>query len=167
MKIIVATLFFCSLAWSVAGEPPPQRTKSSAILFKVEDDALHAVGKLDELRLLGGFEAVDAGDVVADLDDGPDLVFVQLGREVRDLLFEDSRDFVSVDHLLVFPLGSLVLRKRTGKVVQTPGDCAVDAAVVHRDAHAADQRGIDPLVDDEALIIELGEALDQRVHLVA
>jgi hypothetical protein len=39
MKIVVfVTLLFCSLAWSIAGEPPPQRTKSSAVPFKIEDE---------------------------------------------------------------------------------------------------------------------------------
>jgi hypothetical protein len=38
MKIVVVTLLFFSFACSMAGEPPPQRTKSSAVAFKIEDE---------------------------------------------------------------------------------------------------------------------------------
>ena len=51
------------------------------ILFEVEDNAVHAVGELDEFRRLRVVEAVDPRDVVADLDHGPDLGLVGSGLE--------------------------------------------------------------------------------------
>ena len=62
--------------------------------------------------------------------------------EARDLLLENTGDFVCVDHV-VCSLASLVLSSVRGEVVEAAGDRAVDAAVAHRDAHAADQVGID------------------------
>ena len=45
-------------------------------------------------------KAVDAGDAVAHLDDGPHFVLAHLGPRAQDLLLENSGDFVGVDHRL-------------------------------------------------------------------
>ena len=75
---------------------------ADVILFEVERDALQAVRKFDELRLLYGFEPVHARDARADLDDGSDLIFVNFTLEVRDLPLKNTSDFIRVDHK--FPL---------------------------------------------------------------
>jgi hypothetical protein len=79
----------------------PEDDDADAILFEIERDALEAVGELDELRLLHGLEPVDAGDTRPDLDDGADLIFVNVALEVRDLALQDSGDFVCVDHFVL------------------------------------------------------------------
>ena len=56
-------------------------------------------GNSHELRRLRGLESVDARDVVADLDDGPDFGLRRAPvLKVGDLLLEDPGDFVCVDH---------------------------------------------------------------------
>ena len=72
---------------------------ADVVLFEVQRDALQAVWEFDELRLLHGFETVDARDARFDLDDGPDLVLVNVAVEVRDLALQNSGNLVSVDHL--------------------------------------------------------------------
>jgi len=76
-----------------------ENNDADVVRFEIEGDALQSVGKLDELGLLHGFEAVNSSDTRTDLDDGPDLIFVNLGFEVSDLPLQNSRDFVSVDHI--------------------------------------------------------------------
>ena len=46
-------------------------------------------------------QSVDARKIRADLDDGADFVFLNVGFEARNLLFENAGDFVSVDHSFV------------------------------------------------------------------
>jgi hypothetical protein len=60
---------------------------ADVVLFEVERDALQAVLKFDEFRLLDGFEAVHACDARADLDDRSDLIFVNFALKVLDLAF--------------------------------------------------------------------------------
>ena len=67
---------------SVSG---PMIDDADVVLFEVEHDALQAVGKLDEFRLLHGLEPVDARDVEPTSITVPTSVFVDLGREVGDL----------------------------------------------------------------------------------
>jgi hypothetical protein len=66
MRIVVATLLFCSLAWSKAGEPRPQRIKSSAVLFKIEDEVkdfyLHLVDTDQSVQKTIASLIVKAGD---------------------------------------------------------------------------------------------------------
>ncbi len=68
------------------------------LFFEVQGDAHHVLlGELDQLERADVAQAVDAGDAVADLDDGADL----LGRgdlvEVLDLRSNDAVDFVGSD----------------------------------------------------------------------
>jgi len=71
MKIAAATLLFCSLAWAVAGETPPQRTKSSAVQFKIEDELkdfyLHLVDTDQGVQKAMTSLIVKAGDSSSDI----------------------------------------------------------------------------------------------------
>ncbi len=71
---------------------------ADVVLFEVERDSLQSVGKLDELGRSHAAQSVDAREVRPDLDDRTDFVFLDLGLELLDLLFEDAGNFVSVDH---------------------------------------------------------------------
>ena len=75
---------------------------ADVVLFEIERDALHAVAELDQLRRAHAAQTVDAREVRADLDDGADFVFLDAGVEARDLLLEDSGNFVCVDHVSYF-----------------------------------------------------------------
>ena len=71
---------------------------ADVVLFEVERDALHPVGELDQLRRADAAQSVDAREVGAHFDHGTDFVFANVAFERRDLLFEDSGDFVCVNH---------------------------------------------------------------------
>ena len=72
-------------------------TAAEGVLFQVEDLADDVVLEQEHLAGHGAFEAVDAGDAVADLHDPPDLDHVELGLVLADLLFENPRDFTDID----------------------------------------------------------------------
>ena len=59
--------------------------RADRVLFEVEDLAHRAVLELQQLAGHRVAQAVDAGDAVADLDDGADLADPDLLLEARDL----------------------------------------------------------------------------------
>src|SRR5580700_274010 len=59
---------------------------ADVILFEVQRDALQAVGELDQLRGTYAAQSIDAGQIGSDLDDRADLVLLDPGLELRDLL---------------------------------------------------------------------------------
>ena len=61
-----------------------------------------SVGKLDQFGRAHAAQAVDAREIRADLDDRSDLVFLDAGLELLDLLFENTGDFVCVYHPFTF-----------------------------------------------------------------
>ncbi len=71
---------------------------ADVVLFEVERDALQPVLELHELRRANAAQPVDAREVRSDLDHRTDLVFLDSGLELLDLLLENSGDFVSVYH---------------------------------------------------------------------
>ncbi len=82
---------------------------ADVVLLEIERDALQAVRKLDELRKAHAAQAVDACEIRADLDYGADLVFLELALEAGDLRFEQSGDFVCVDHVWLSLVVSVVM----------------------------------------------------------
>src|SRR5581483_9378297 len=67
------------------------------VLLEVEGEAERPVLELDHLRGHRLLEAVDPGDAVADLEDGPHLVDVEVDVERLDLLADDGADLVGPD----------------------------------------------------------------------
>ena len=76
----------------------PHDHDADVILFEVERNALQSVRELDELRRANAAQPVDAREVRPDLDDRTDLVLLDSGLELLDLLLENTGDFVSVYH---------------------------------------------------------------------
>src|SRR5581483_1320374 len=72
--------------------PVAEQGGADVVLLEVEREAGDAVLELEHLHRDGVLEPVDAGDAVADLEDGPDLGELGLGRVVLDPLLEDRRD---------------------------------------------------------------------------
>ena len=72
--------------------PLAEERGADVVLLEVEREPGDAVLELEHLQRDGGLEAVDAGDSVADLEDGPDLGEVGLDVVLLDLLAEDRRD---------------------------------------------------------------------------
>ena len=77
---------------------------ADVFLFKIEDHAANVVGELEQFAGHGLLKAVDAGDAVAGLDDGPDFADVHGGFVVGDLAFENFRDLGRLDfHVMRSP----------------------------------------------------------------
>ena len=72
--------------------PLAEERGADVVLLEVEREADDAVLELEHLEREAVLEAVDAGDAVADLQDGADLGQVRLGVEVLDPLAQDRRD---------------------------------------------------------------------------
>ena len=72
--------------------PLAEQRGADVVLLEVERDAGDAVLELEHLHRDGALEPVDAGDAVADLEDGADLGEVGLDVEVLDPLLEDRGD---------------------------------------------------------------------------
>ncbi len=70
---------------------------ADGIFFKVEDLAHGAVLEFEQFAGHGVAQAVDAGDAVADFDDGADFVDLELLLEAGDFAFEDAGDFRDID----------------------------------------------------------------------
>ncbi len=67
------------------------------VLLEVEHDAAQSAGELHELTALHTVEAVDAGDAVADLQHGTDLLELGFRAEPGEFFFEDRRYFGGFD----------------------------------------------------------------------
>ena len=72
--------------------PLAEERDADVVLLEVERDAGDAVLELEALRGQAVLEAVDAGDAVADLENGADLGEVGLDVVLLDPLLEDRRD---------------------------------------------------------------------------
>ena len=72
--------------------PLAEERGADVVLLEVEREADDAVLELEHLEREAVLEAVDAGDAVADLQDGADLGQVGLGVEVLDPVAQDRRD---------------------------------------------------------------------------
>ena len=72
--------------------PVAEQRDADVVLLEVERDAGDAVLELEHLQRHAALQAVDAGDAVADLEDGADLCQVGLDVERLDALLEDRRD---------------------------------------------------------------------------
>ena len=72
--------------------PLAEERDADVVLLEVERDAGDAVLELEHLHGQAALEAVDAGDAVADLEDGADLGEVGLDVVVLDALLEDRGD---------------------------------------------------------------------------
>ena len=72
--------------------PLAEERGADVVLLEVERDADDAVLELEHLERDAVLEAVDAGDAVADLEDGADLGQVGLDVVLLDPLLEDRGD---------------------------------------------------------------------------
>ena len=72
--------------------PVAEERDADVVLLEVERDARDAVLELEHLQRQAALEAVDAGDAVADLEDGSDLGEVCLDVVLLDALLENRRD---------------------------------------------------------------------------
>jgi hypothetical protein len=72
--------------------PLAEERSSDVVLFEVERDADDAVLELEALERDAVLEPVDAGDAVADLENGADLAEVGLDVELLDAVLEDRGD---------------------------------------------------------------------------
>ena len=70
---------------------------ADGVLFEVQREAEGPVLELHHLRGHDLLEAVDPGDAVTDLEDGADLVDVEVDVEGLDLLADDRADLVGPD----------------------------------------------------------------------
>ena len=66
---------------------------ADVVFLEVEDHAVNFMGKLQELTGHGLLQAMDAGDAVAHLDDGTDVVDVEIDLVALNLLLDDRGDF--------------------------------------------------------------------------
>ena len=62
-----------------------QDDRADRLLLEVEGHAHHPAGELEQLGHQGGVQAVDLGDAVADLDDGPDAAGLGASRRSRSI----------------------------------------------------------------------------------
>jgi hypothetical protein len=72
--------------------PLAEERDADVVLLEVEGDAGDAVLELEALERDAVLETVDAGDAVADLEDGADLGEVGLDVELLDSILEDRGD---------------------------------------------------------------------------
>ena len=72
--------------------PLAEERGADVVLLEVEGDADDAVLELEPLERDAVLEAVDAGDAVADLEDGADLREVGLDVELLDSILQDRGD---------------------------------------------------------------------------
>ena len=77
---------------------------ADGVFFEVEDLTHGAVLEFEQFAGHGVAQAVDAGDAVADFDDGADFVDLQSLFEAGDFLLEDAGDFRDVDGHFCFSL---------------------------------------------------------------
>ena len=73
---------------------PREQDAAHVVLVEVEGHAHAPRLELDELAVGARVEAVDAGDPVARLDDGPHLLPVEAILERAEALAEDTGDFI-------------------------------------------------------------------------
>ena len=100
--------------------------------------------QVEHLHGQGVAQAVDAGDAVADLEDGADLLDFDLGLVVLDLASQDRGDLFGTKLHVLPPLTSAVLIAVV-ELLQAPTQAAVDQEVVDAQHEPAQDVGIDPL----------------------
>src|SRR5439155_903826 len=72
--------------------------RADLVLLEVEDHPDDVAGELEQLTRHRLLEPVDAGDAVADLDDAPDLLQVDLRLVACQLSLENLADLSGLDH---------------------------------------------------------------------
>ncbi len=78
--------------------PGAEQHGADVVGLEVQGEADHVVGQLEHLEGHAVLEAVDAGDAVADREDGADLGQVRLaGVQVLDAGLQDAGDLVGLD----------------------------------------------------------------------
>ena len=70
----------------------PKKHGADVVLFEVQHQAHDVVRELEQLGGHAVAQAVDAGDAVADLEDGADLFDLDLGLIALDLSLQDGGD---------------------------------------------------------------------------
>ena len=74
-----------------------QNDDPDAVLFQVEGQPVHAVGKRDHLARHHVGQSVDVGDPVADVQHRAHFADVQLALVLLDLFLDDRGNFVSIE----------------------------------------------------------------------
>ena len=74
--------------------PLAEQHRGDVVLLEVQRQPGHAVGQLQLLQGDAAHQPVDAGDAVADLDDGADLFDVDVDLIALDLRLEDRGDLI-------------------------------------------------------------------------
>ena len=106
--------------------------------FEVEGHAFDAVVELDHFSGLDIVETIDAGDAVADRQDGADLRDFGLGIEIRDLVADHAGDFCGADiH------GFSLAFHRLSEPIEFSADGCVDALATELDDDPAEDLRID------------------------
>src|SRR5713226_8869509 len=72
--------------------------RTDLVLFEVQDHAHDVAGEREQLARHRVLEPVDARDAVADFDDAPDLLEVDLRLVARQLALDDFADLSGLDH---------------------------------------------------------------------
>ena len=143
--------------------------------------------ELDHLAGHDAAQAVDAGDAVADFDDGADFADLELLLEAGDLALQDAGDFRDVDGHVLSDLrfDSVNLRlvaKREAAInihllrlesIRAATSCrhsglhaGVDQLVPHAQDQPADDRVVDVLMHDRILLQRLADVLAAPVKLI-
>ena len=87
---------------SLMSSSSPMSTTPTLSSSKLSATPCRPPFELDQLRRAHAAQTVHAREIRADLDHGADLVLLDAGLEARDLLLEDSGNFVCVDHASYF-----------------------------------------------------------------
>ena len=149
--------------------PLAEERDADVVLLEVEREADDAVVELEHLERDAVLEPVDAGDAVAELQDGTDLGEVRVDVELLDPLAEDRRDLFGTQlHCGLLLLGVCELLT---EAIETAADAGVEAHRACLQDETADQLRIDAprrlhlaarlLLDvgDDAVEVGVGERL--------
>ncbi len=111
-----------------------EQHRAHLVFFQVHGNAGNAVGKLDEFAGHDAFQAVDAGDAIAQRDDGAGFGNVDRVVVILNLLAENACDFVCSDLSHILFLSTTL----NGKFLCQLTEAAADGTIVYRSAHTGD-----------------------------
>ena len=88
-----------------------QNNGTYVVLFKVQDQTIYIITKIQQLTGHSFFEAMDMGDTVTDFDNRANFINIQVYFVVLDLVFDDGRYFFRIHfhNLAVTPVSHLLV----------------------------------------------------------
>ncbi|CDN44416.1 hypothetical protein BN871_EV_00020 [Paenibacillus sp. P22] len=134
-------------------------------LLKVERHAYNAVGELEQLAGHSVLKAVHASDTVADLDNRSDLVDLDLGFILFNLLLNQRADFIRSDAQFLHPCLQCLGIDLLAQAVQLGGEGSVIDLVSDADLDAAQKGRLDDLLADDAPSRDDSELLEHLREL--